>query len=659
MTSKTLSEPHPKYRPEIDGLRTLAVIPVILFHAGFKRFSGGFVGVDIFFVISGYLITTIILAELEAGKFSIINFYERRARRILPALFLVMAVCMPFAWLWLLPSDMEDFSQSVAAVSAFASNILFWRESGYFETTAELKPLLHTWSLAVEEQFYVLFPLFLMLTWRLGKKCIVTTLAVVAVASLIAAHWGAFNKPPFTFFMLPTRGWELMIGSFIAFHFSSQHRFVQNNKINQSLSAVGLLLIIYSIFAFSERTPFPSLYALLPTIGAALIILFAIPNTLVGALLSSKAFVGIGLISYSAYLWHQPLFAFARHRSLHEPNLLVFAMLSVVALVLAYFSWRFVEQPFRRKTVINRTAVFTFALVGSTAFFALGLMGHFTNGYFFQESQKEKFSGLEYRVHDNPGLSSTCAVDFNTSSDCSTDDEPEVILWGDSFAMHLVQGLQVSNPQLKLIQKTVSMCGPVLGIAPTNHKYTEEWAKKCIGINDKVFEYIKQSKTLKYAVLSSPFRQYVDEDWKILLRSGEVVSGKNYLLQYFLNTLRELVKLDITPVIVSPTPMNGQNFGRCLVKATKFNEDIHICDFRLSDAKERHRNVFELLKRIEHEFKVIWLTDAICEKDICRASIDNTFIYRDDGHLSQEGSAFLGGMLKIDELISRKPLGKR
>ncbi len=154
------------YRREIDGLRALAVLPAILFHAGFETFSGGFVGVDVFFVISGYLIATIILAELEQDKFSIVNFYERRARRILPALFLVMFVCIPFAWLWLLPSDMKDFSQSLVAVSVFASNFLFLRESGYFDTAAELKPLLHTWSLAVEEQYFVIFPLFLMLTWQ-------------------------------------------------------------------------------------------------------------------------------------------------------------------------------------------------------------------------------------------------------------------------------------------------------------------------------------------------------------------------------------------------------------------------------------------------------------------------------------------------------------
>ena len=300
------------YRREIDGLRALAVLPVIFFHAGFPTFRGGFVGVDVFFVISGYLITTIILAELEQGKFSIINFYERRARRILPALFLVMFVCLPLAWLWLLPQEMKSFSQSLVAVSAFASNVLFWRTSGYFETAAELKPLLHTWSLAVEEQYYLLFPVFLMLTWRLGKRWIVGLLACVFVVSLAAAQWNAVAKPTATFFLLPTRGWELLVGAFVALYFSKDRNKIPAKLLCEVGGAVGFVLITYSIFAFDKQTPFPSFYALVPTIGTALIILYATQSTLVGQLLGNRVCVGVGLISYSAYLWHQPLFAFAR-----------------------------------------------------------------------------------------------------------------------------------------------------------------------------------------------------------------------------------------------------------------------------------------------------------------------------------------------------------
>src|SRR5574337_1373707 len=189
-----------RYRPEIDGLRAIAVIPVILFHAGFQIFSGGFVGVDIFFVISGYLITTIIVAELEAGRFSILNFYERRARRILPAFYLVTALWLPFAWLWLIPSDAKELSKSIMAVLLFASNIFFWQQSDYFDAETELKPLLHTWSLGVEEQFYVLFPIVLMLVWRLGRKRIVVLLTIVALLSLALAEYAISRKPDATFF---------------------------------------------------------------------------------------------------------------------------------------------------------------------------------------------------------------------------------------------------------------------------------------------------------------------------------------------------------------------------------------------------------------------------------------------------------------------------
>jgi peptidoglycan/LPS O-acetylase OafA/YrhL len=211
-----------KYRREIDGLRAVALLPVILFHAGFQAFGGGYVGVDVFFVISGYLITSIILAEKVAGTFSLRSFYERRARRILPALFLVMLVCLPFAWLWLLPSDMKEFSASLVAVSTFSSNVLFWWESGYFDTAAELKPLLHTWSLAVEDQYYLIFPLLLVLTWKLNRTKTMWLLLAVALASLSLAQKGAYASPAATFYMLHTRIWELLVGALLAFYMARE-----------------------------------------------------------------------------------------------------------------------------------------------------------------------------------------------------------------------------------------------------------------------------------------------------------------------------------------------------------------------------------------------------------------------------------------------------
>jgi len=373
-----------EYRREIDGLRAFPVLPVILFHAGFPAFSGGFVGVDVFFVISGYLITSIILTEMQAGTFTIIGFYERRVRRILPALFFVMFACLPFAWLWMLPDDIKDFSKSLVAVSVFASNILFWRQSGYFETAVEVKPLLHTWSLAVEEQYYLLFPIFLLLTWRFGKRWIVGILIAVAIISLALAQWGSSNRPAATFFLLPTRGWELLIGVLIAFYLFGKRAEIkeaENNRPNEAVSLIGLLLITYAVFAFNKSTPFPSIYAVIPTIGTALVILFAHPQTLVGNLLGSKGLVNIGLISYSAYLWHQPLFAFARHRSDGEQSATLLLVLSCIALVLAYVSCKYIEKPFRNRGHINRRTLFVLSLIASASLIAVGAYGYYKDGF--------------------------------------------------------------------------------------------------------------------------------------------------------------------------------------------------------------------------------------------------------------------------------------
>jgi peptidoglycan/LPS O-acetylase OafA/YrhL len=365
-----------EYRREIDGLRALAVLPVILFHAGFETFNGGFVGVDVFFVISGYLITTIILAELEKGKFSITNFYERRARRILPALFLVMMVCIPFAWFWLLPSDIIDFSQSLVAVSIFASNVLFWRESGYFDAAVELKPLLHTWSLAVEEQYYVIFPILLMFVWKLGKRWTLVTLGLLFVSSLAVAQWAAYAEPAAGFYLLPTRGWELLMGAFAAFYLSESNGRDFGRFAGELCGWLGVALILYAVLTYNKATPFPGLYALVPTLGTLLIILFATQQTTVGRCVGNKVFVGIGMISYSAYLWHQPLFAFMRHKSLTEPSHASFLMLSLLTFGLAYLSWKFVEAPFRNRKTVSRNGVFAFALLGSSLFFFLGIIGH-------------------------------------------------------------------------------------------------------------------------------------------------------------------------------------------------------------------------------------------------------------------------------------------
>ena len=489
-----------RYRSEIDGLRAIAVIPVILFHAGFTFFSGGFVGVDIFFVISGFLITKIILLELKNESFSILKFYERRARRILPALFLVLLACLPAAWLILLPSDMWNFSQTMVTVSGFYSNIFFWKTSGYFESAAELKPLLHTWSLAVEEQYYVLFPIFLLIAWRFGQRAILFILLIVGCVSLALAQWGSVANPDAAFYLLPTRGWELLIGAFVAFYDSAENKLVLTNRQNQILSAIGLGLLLFALFVFDKHTPFPSVYALVPTVGAALIILSATQETVVGKLLGSKVFVGIGLISYSAYLWHQPLLAFARHASFDQPSRSVYALLVAASLILAYFTWKYIEAPFRNREKVSRNTIFVFAVVGSLTVAAIGQYGKLDHGHqnrfgLAQRAMLEYFSNSypdwQYFKKVNWYSKFRIECDFfdiskewsghptqerkSIAPSCYTRDPAKkhaVFLWGDSHAQHFYIGLKNNIPDdWQIMQVASSACRPSLKFDKDSRNY--------------------------------------------------------------------------------------------------------------------------------------------------------------------------------------------
>ena len=357
-----------KYRAEIDGLRAIAVMPVILFHAGFELFRGGFVGVDVFFVISGYLITTIMIEDLEKKKLNILNFYERRARRILPVLFVVMFVSAVFAWVLLPVLPLDNFGNGLLGVSLFVSNVVFWRQQGYFEESAELNPIVHTWSLAVEEQFYVFFPIFLILTWRFGKSRVFWMVFLMSVISLLICEWGWRNHASACFYLAPTRAWELFAGSITAFIINKK-----GVRKNNQLALLGLIAIISSMLFFDEATPVPSIYILIPVLGTILLVLYAEKETIIAKLLSNKLFVGLGLISYSAYLWHQPIFSFFRvYKNQVSLNWLQSTALILITLSMSYFSWKVVETPFRNRSFMRSSTIFLLSLLGLLSIFGIG-----------------------------------------------------------------------------------------------------------------------------------------------------------------------------------------------------------------------------------------------------------------------------------------------
>ena len=376
------------YRPEVDGLRAWAVLPVIAFHGSFPGFSGGFVGVDVFFVISGYLITGILVGDLEADRYSIARFYERRARRILPALFVVVAASTLAAHLILMPQPYMDYAASIFSVALFLSNILFISEIDYFAPSAEETPLLHTWSLAVEEQFYILFPLILWALWKLWKRPgLVWGVTAMTLASLAFSEWAWRAYPAETFYFLPSRAWELGAGAMCALLMrkSGAPSPGKPGALHQAAGLAGLLAIAVSVVWFDRSTPFPSLWAGLPVGGAVAVIVYATPGTLAARLLSLRWVVAIGLISYSAYLWHNPMFVYARILTEGDPSMWIMAVLAVLSLVLAWLSWKFVEGPFRHRPgqrlwLPRQWQVFAASLAGIAVIAGLGWIGYFSQG---------------------------------------------------------------------------------------------------------------------------------------------------------------------------------------------------------------------------------------------------------------------------------------
>lgn len=440
-----------EYRREIDGLRALAVLPVLLFHAGIPEFRGGFIGVDVFFVVSGYLITSIIRNELALDQFTLRGFYERRARRILPALFLVAFGSLPLAWWWMMPSQLQDFSQSLVAVSAFSANIFFLLKSGYFQPASELSPMLHTWSLAVEEQYYLFFPLLMMGLWRFGIPAILLAIGAIAVASLAVAEAMSSSAPTANFFLATGRAWELMIGALLSF---APRRPRAHDWTGDLASAVGLGALCLSIWLFDSSTPFPSLWTLIPALGTGCIIYFASPANRVGRLLGTPLLVGIGLISYSTYLWHQPLFAFARIRSLHEPPPSLFMALCVLALGLGYLSWRYVERPFRDRDRIGARQVWIASLCGTAALAGIGLAGHWTGGfarakYSAAGPQFEKFDLQLRELTDRRQELWPEILEGSQSAFNHTPGRRRVLILGDSLADDLFVALMLERERFE------------------------------------------------------------------------------------------------------------------------------------------------------------------------------------------------------------------
>ena len=351
-----------KYRQDLDGLRAIAVFSVILYHAEVQVFKGGFVGVDVFFVISGFLISRLIFEEIEAGTFNLIEFYKRRARRILPLLFFVLVISQIVFFIVLTPYELKSFYQSTFWALLISSNFYFWRTADYFETSSSLLPLLHTWTIGVEEQFYLLYPIFLLTVFRLNKKLSSYSLLILFISSFALCTVLGNLAPKANYYLLPTRAWEFVLGCLGAKISLEKNLNTWPKQIREALSMIGLLLIVVSVLLMNKSYIFPGFYTLLPTIGTVLIILFATKATFVSWLLSNKYLAGFGTISYSLYLWHQPIFAFFRNLN-NEIELELMFFILVLIYIFSKLSYRYIEYPFRFSARFSSTKIVIAILV--------------------------------------------------------------------------------------------------------------------------------------------------------------------------------------------------------------------------------------------------------------------------------------------------------
>ena len=654
-----------KYRKEIDGLRALAVIPVILFHAGFTTFSGGFVGVDIFFVISGYLITTIIVDELEKGSFSLLNFYERRARRILPALFFVMLCTIPFAWFFMIPRELSEYSKSLISVPLFVSNIVFWLDSGYFSQASELKPLLHTWSLAVEEQYYVLFPLFLILAWNLGKKWIFSLLFLAAILSILSAQWGSSAHPSLTYFILPTRGFEILIGALISLliNYKSSTTLV-SQSVSQSVSLVGLILIFYAIFAFNKNTPSPSLYTLVPTIGAGFILVFANNKNLVGKMLGNKLLVGIGLISYSSYLWHQPLLAFAKLRSFDNLSTTSLIILCFFSLALGYISWKFVEKPYRDRKIIPLIQIIKSILTFAILFIAIGLTGYlakgFPNRFNIPNEVAKMFIGNNIREY--------CDLNYNDDGKsiefCELGDKSQkkidLAIFGDSHSGAVLPAFDKIGKDISKKYTHIGLggCPPFIGVDVAKGNYAP---KVCEDLAYKQFEFVKLN-NIKKVFLVGRWSLYTEGDYnglgiyylitekntnldKDTSRINFKESSRNTIEKYQAIGVQVFVMAQIPQQKINPEVLYLKLYSGDHPDKQEIINSVSITKKDHLSLQKYNREVFESFKQSQN-FTYINLDNSFCDGEKCYIGSKIKSNYLDENHLSINGALYLSETIK-------------
>jgi peptidoglycan/LPS O-acetylase OafA/YrhL len=626
-----------KYRADIDGLRALAVLPVLLYHVGVPGFAGGFVGVDIFFVISGYLICGMTDADIRDGSFSLGNFYKRRILRILPALFVMMLAASLLAYRYFLPVELEGFARSLASAVGSVSNVYFAKTAGYFEAPAETKPLLHTWSLGVEEQFYLIVPVLMLVAYRFAPKRAKLLFAVSAAMSYVAAVAMTYRNDAFVFYLTPFRAWELALGALLAIGFIPKPAIGPWSNL---CGAVGLVLLLGVIFAGSSSAPL-LLMTSLASVGATMVIASSERETSqVGRLLSLPPFVFIGLISYSLYLWHWPLIVFQRTDVLLSVDSPASAKLTliIISIGMAYLSWKLIELPFRSLAhTTSKTKVFVAASGAMATAVALCGLVLMVGGAPFRFSP-QVVQVASYLGYDSSPAFRTgrCFLATNRQTldveTCAKLDphRPNYLLVGDSHAAHLWYGLSAALPDINVMQATATMCRPVV---QGGARYD---TPACRRLREFVFnDYLVDHKVDQLLLAAS----WKDEDLPALATSLDILKSRG-----------------LNVIVLGPIVEYDSALPRLLAdEITRDKPDAAHAMLR-SGVKERDETMRRLVS--DHGASYLSVYDAVCRDGRCEEYVEaNVPLQFDEGHLTQQGSVEVGR--RLAPFLTKRLVGAR
>ncbi|MBL0407687.1 acyltransferase [Microvirga aerilata] len=629
------------WREDIQILRGLAVLIVVIEHARFPFLPGGFLGVDIFFVISGYLMTGLIVDALDAGQFSFKEFYARRIRRLFPAAYSTIIVTLLAAVFLLDPLEFKNLVAQAAGAFTFTINFVLWQQVDYFNSSAGLKPLLHLWSLSVEEQYYIVLPILLLFCPARFRLILATVLVLISGA--LCAYF-VQRSPSAAFYFLPFRAWELGIGSIIALW---ARRGIKGPQPG-SILWMGCIAILLFVPIFFDERGHPGLAATLTCFATAALILSPSSGGSAGPL---TPLARIGDRSYSLYLVHWPVFAFANNMYAGAIPGIVTGLLLVVCAIWMEAQYHLIEQRLRKFSFHARTI----SVLVMIPVFATGLAVWWSRAS----------TPPNHNFQANVGLSAECSFgnQFFAKAACQSSAQPKTLVWGDSFAMHLVNGIVATNAD-GVLQATKPVCGPFLGLAPMNGaQYKQSWATDCMQFNQSVIDYLAAHPEISIVVLSSAFSQYVPEaeaiHWQTLVQTPAGLQQQQASIEALQESIAKTVdavhKLGMRIVLVAPPPASNFDIGRCWRRVSSGLPTISPpdCGFTRVEYEEKRKPILSFLRRIEEQgvVEVISFDQFLCNGGICRTRLGETALYTDGAHLSPEGSRLVGQQMDLGRLI--------